>query len=539
MSEFKFDCPHCQQSLEAPEDMLGQMIECPSCNGSIQLPQPESQPAPAPIRDARGKVVQGKWHPKKTSDADEKHPAESTSVKAFDTYLKIAAWVAGGGLLLLALSPLFKWVNFGSGGVTGISGDGKIVLGLTVAAMTACGTAMAKERWLTPVLLGVQSWGTLAVFWMGALIWKVGSILGSGDMKDNPFAALLATQISPGAGLYLGLIGAVGIAGALGFIIARRSLFAGNLKPYYATQGLSCALGIVLALLVGPEGPSKPGSTDSPSSTTSAEAETKDRKPLSGILSNRPKKPQPTEPAIRGVELEPTLTGKRFAEEDFQEFVWLDVDWTAKTIKKPVRAVKGRLHISDLFGETKFAIGWTINRSIRSGDKFTEKGFGFKYNQFMDSHSWVRNTERDNMKLKFEVEAVVYQDGSMEGGEKNAPQNSVLIPTLLDKRFQKQDFQEFVWMDIEWDTMKLKKPTRAVKGVLHITDVFGNPQLSINSTIDAPLQPGKPYVEKGIGFKYNQFMDSHSWVLATSKENMRVVFVPKSIIYDDGAREDM
>lgn len=40
MSDFKFKCPHCQQSLEAPPDLLGQVIECPSCQGSIQLPQP-------------------------------------------------------------------------------------------------------------------------------------------------------------------------------------------------------------------------------------------------------------------------------------------------------------------------------------------------------------------------------------------------------------------------------------------------------------------------------------------------------------------
>ena len=49
MSEFKFDCPHCAQSLEAPEDLLGQTIECPSCNGSIQLPEPEPQPAPRTV----------------------------------------------------------------------------------------------------------------------------------------------------------------------------------------------------------------------------------------------------------------------------------------------------------------------------------------------------------------------------------------------------------------------------------------------------------------------------------------------------------
>jgi len=52
MSEFKFNCPHCNQSLEAPEEMLGQSINCPSCNNLIQLqrpePKPELRPQPSP-----------------------------------------------------------------------------------------------------------------------------------------------------------------------------------------------------------------------------------------------------------------------------------------------------------------------------------------------------------------------------------------------------------------------------------------------------------------------------------------------------------
>ncbi len=40
MSDFKFTCPYCQQSLEAPQDMLGTVIDCPSCNKRIQIPKP-------------------------------------------------------------------------------------------------------------------------------------------------------------------------------------------------------------------------------------------------------------------------------------------------------------------------------------------------------------------------------------------------------------------------------------------------------------------------------------------------------------------
>lgn len=49
MSDYKFNCPNCNQSLEAPEDMRGQTIECPACNGSIQLPA--RAPSPSPLSD--------------------------------------------------------------------------------------------------------------------------------------------------------------------------------------------------------------------------------------------------------------------------------------------------------------------------------------------------------------------------------------------------------------------------------------------------------------------------------------------------------
>ena len=58
-------CPHCEQSLKAPEDMLGGTIECPSCNGSIQLPEPEPQapPEPAPTQAPKKKIVTNRSNP--------------------------------------------------------------------------------------------------------------------------------------------------------------------------------------------------------------------------------------------------------------------------------------------------------------------------------------------------------------------------------------------------------------------------------------------------------------------------------------------
>ncbi|MFC1497957.1 hypothetical protein ACFLS1_05730 [Verrucomicrobiota bacterium] len=45
MSDIKFQCSNCQQTLEAPEEMAGDAVECPSCQQQLTVPSP-----PAPSR---------------------------------------------------------------------------------------------------------------------------------------------------------------------------------------------------------------------------------------------------------------------------------------------------------------------------------------------------------------------------------------------------------------------------------------------------------------------------------------------------------
>jgi predicted nucleic acid-binding Zn ribbon protein len=49
MPDFKFNCPHCDQSLEAPEELLGQQISCPTCKKIFNVTRQPSIEA-APIR---------------------------------------------------------------------------------------------------------------------------------------------------------------------------------------------------------------------------------------------------------------------------------------------------------------------------------------------------------------------------------------------------------------------------------------------------------------------------------------------------------
>lgn len=110
------------------------------------------------------------------------------------------------------------------------------------------------------------------------------------------------------------------------------------------------------------------------------------------------------EESLREEIVEATLLRKQYTKQDYQDYLFFDVTFNAKGLDKPTRAVKGALRFTDLFGEQKFAIGWTIEKPIAPGATFTEKGSGFKYNQFIDSHQWVRTTDKNNMKVSFRVD---------------------------------------------------------------------------------------------------------------------------------------
>lgn len=112
-----------------------------------------------------------------------------------------------------------------------------------------------------------------------------------------------------------------------------------------------------------------------------------------------------------------------------------------------------------------------------------------------------------------------------------------IVPFVSKKRFRKFDYEDNILLDISWDTSSLKKPTRAIKGVIIFSDLFGESKFEIRTTITDTLTPRVPYVEKGIGFKFNQFKSSHKWMLSTDLKDMKVTFDTEEIIYKDGSTE--
>lgn len=115
-------------------------------------------------------------------------------------------------------------------------------------------------------------------------------------------------------------------------------------------------------------------------------------------------------------------------------------------------------------------------------------------------------------------------------------QEAIIVVRLLKKQFTESDYQEYIFFDLEFVPVGLDRPTRAVKGLMHLRDLFGETKMVINWTLEDGLTPGKSLLQYGTGFQYNQFLADHVWANSTKLENMTAAFVVQSIIYADGSR---
>lgn len=77
------------------------------------------------------------------------------------------------------------------------------------------------------------------------------------------------------------------------------------------------------------------------------------------------------------------------------------------------------------------------------------------------------------------------------------------------------------------------KDIRAFTGAVRFTDLFDKPVFETSLTVANPIKAGAKATWSG-SIDYNQFTDSHRSLRNAELANMKVVWLPKSIIYADG-----
>jgi hypothetical protein len=130
MPDIHFDCSRCTQAIDAPEELAGQLIECPTCREMIEVPirtrhagppkspEPTTKPPPAPAEAPAPASLS-------LAGVEKSGIAELLSIVAF---LELGA-APLAGLAFGEDSKFFGWTVFISGLVSGLIllGFGKVI----------------------------------------------------------------------------------------------------------------------------------------------------------------------------------------------------------------------------------------------------------------------------------------------------------------------------------------------------------------------------------------------------------------------------
>lgn len=138
---------------------------------------------------------------------------------------------------------------------------------------------------------------------------------------------------------------------------------------------------------------------------------------FSGMLGEeKPSEPEKNKPSSDNnltdkVGLE--ITSKSFMNGDFQDANTFTFKFINNT-DKDIAGVKGYLVLNDLFGDQIKGVNLSYDEGILAG-KTTLYRASIDYNQFIDEDIKLRQTELSKLKYTWEVNTIIYADGTEEG----------------------------------------------------------------------------------------------------------------------------
>ncbi len=95
-----------------------------------------------------------------------------------------------------------------------------------------------------------------------------------------------------------------------------------------------------------------------------------------------------------------------------QDQIQFEFRFTSR-LDNPVRAFTGVVVLQDLFERDIMRVTLTVEEPLRPRGTVTYEG-GIDYNQFMDSHQRLNSIAPSDLVTKFELEMVIFQDGTRE-----------------------------------------------------------------------------------------------------------------------------
>jgi hypothetical protein len=143
----------------------------------------------------------------------------------------------------------------------------------------------------------------------------------------------------------------------------------------------------------------------------------------------------------------------------------------------------------------------------------------------------------EDAKVREEEEKQRREKAKAEADQRRKALLDALIITVYDKGFQASDYTEGVYDD--YITIELAyenhttKDIRGFKGIVVFNDLFGDEIEKLQLKEDRIVKAGQTLkVAKTID--YNQFKDDDKKLRSTTLENMKIEWVPDTIMFTDG-----
>ena len=133
--------------------------------------------------------------------------------------------------------------------------------------------------------------------------------------------------------------------------------------------------------------------------------------------------------------------------------------------------------------------------------------------------------------IKAEQKALA-DKAAKEETEKRQRLGSAINVALYDIGYQKADYDDYIVYSMAFEN-KSGKDIKAVKGTLLITDPFDKEIKKINIVFDDGVKANDTY-KTSYTTDYNQFMDEDQSLRSKTMKEIKFVWTPEKILFEDG-----
>lgn len=105
------------------------------------------------------------------------------------------------------------------------------------------------------------------------------------------------------------------------------------------------------------------------------------------------------------------LTGKHVFQANYSDNIGFNLLLTNHT-GKDIKAVQGVCIFSDLFDKEILRLNLTLEEKIPAGQSVKNNDYSMELNKFMPAHNRLSSIEMENLKMRFEAQAIIFMDGS-------------------------------------------------------------------------------------------------------------------------------